>query len=1569
MEFDAQLIAALNTQTSLLSQLQKDSTTAIGSLAVTDSPRSVSEVPSQGNQDSPNQTSPPTPSQGIVPPLLQPIQLRRVELPTFDGDITQYHDFWSRFRTAVHDNDAFSPATKFIYWSNSLEGSAALMIQGYDPSQPDNYRLAIEALRRRYDRPQYTHHLFHHKLEQLQSSSSSASSQRDTLCQIQSFILQLNRYEDTSTSLALMKLIRKKFPKETQLEVNKLEHRSSKTWTLPELLDGLNEVIEEYEKLDDYLPAKSTSEFNIAPVSTPRSRSPTPELRYDPRTCCFCYSPHHRSTPCHHYISPGRDSPVYVAANSDEEYDDLVRHLKDPSDTQVCTTLDHSTSSSLMTVEALAVDHQTKTSTSVILLLDTGAQRSFISQDAVARLNIQVSHITPLTTVTFGAVRTTEPSGMVDVDLVDNQGRKIRLILRTKEHLTVPCSPINFTAEDRQFLQSCNIRLESLTISRAVTPDILVGIDYFWDIVTSDCPQTLPSATRKPVQILRHQAGPLETLRFNHRRLPGQRNHRRSRRTSLRQPYSLLHPSSGSDQGVLYHHQAESCLRCVIPLQGAPSLNDCLHPGPSILPDLVGILLRSRLKPILLVADVEKAFLQFSLQLNQRDATRFLWLMDPSSPPSESNIRIFRFTRVPFGITASPFLLAASILYYLRRDPDSQLNKEIEQNTYVDNILLGASTKEEAIRKYQDSKALFTSMKMNLRQFLSNSSYVNDAINIQDRMQFSTSVSLLGLQWDISKDLIRIPIRTLRKEVISKRTALKAYASTFDPLGILSPFLAPFKIFLQDMWIKSYQWDEPFEDADIARWKKLAEDLAHPIPSVPRCLVPSADSPVDYELCVFGDASKRLYASCVYLRCRSLSSTTIHLLMAKSLPGPRNPITMPRMELLATLISLRLIHFVHTQLRLKISAVHVFSDSQIVLHWIHSTRSLRTFVRNGIMEIRVIVDKFRDAHIPLRFYYVQSQYNPADCASRGIPTSHARHHFWWSGPSFLRLPSSRWPGTQDFATPPANDNEVQDEYQTLALSTISQYTSPFRFRSVSRYTRLVRSTVYALKFIAHVATNIKATLRSFDVTPFNLTKDVTASEFAVAEALLIKEHYRECENILSRMPLSRFNAHRSADGLIRCPHRMEHAYSSASSAILLVPFHPLTTLIIRHTHLSQFHSGIHATIATLRHSYLIPAIKSTVSKVLRLCVICKKINGLPYRYPDMPSLPPEKVQRPRPFQNIALDYFGPLRYKDITTTSSKVWISLFTCMATRAIHLEIVMDNSTQEFLCALRRFIARRGVPTLILSDNATTFCAADNTLQELISNYSSSRHIQWKFTTPLSPWKGGFYERLVGLVKSSFRKSIGRSLLPLPQFQTIICEIEAIINSRPIASISDTTSSPTILRPIDFISPQAHLQLELTDTTRYEQSQHQLVEWHQSTLSVLDHFWNIWSQDYLNAIAQRHTSRVRQGRTTTREPRVGEVVLLADKQLPRGQWTPAVITYINYNHDRVPRSATIRLPNGNHIKRSINHLYPLELSAAESPSDTVIEKSTPPRIQPTRSAKSAHRYIKPRDTVQSNN
>ncbi|XGW34573.1 hypothetical protein V3C99_018479 [Haemonchus contortus] len=233
-------------------------------------------------------------------------------------------------------------------------------------------------------------------------------------------------------------------------------------------------------------------------------------------------------------------------------------------------------------------------------------------------------------------------------------------------------------------------------------------------------------------------------------------------------------------------------------VRGAVSLNDCIHQGPTLLPDLVGILLRIRLHRLLLIADVEKAFHQICLQRSQRDATRFLWLKDPYSPPSQGNLRIFRFTRIPFGISASPFMLAAAIRYYLRHFRSS-LASEIERNTYVDNVALGAATTKQAVKKYFLAKSVFGDMHMNLRQFVCNSNLVNDTIATEDRVNAGSETMLLGIAWNYHQDTLRMAIKTIDVEVYSKRTALRALGSTYDPLGLLTPFLTNVKIFVQDL--------------------------------------------------------------------------------------------------------------------------------------------------------------------------------------------------------------------------------------------------------------------------------------------------------------------------------------------------------------------------------------------------------------------------------------------------------------------------------------------------------------------------------------------------------------------------------------------------------------------------------------------------------------------------------------------------------------------------------------------------------------------------------------------------
>ncbi|KIH44929.1 hypothetical protein ANCDUO_25036, partial [Ancylostoma duodenale] len=138
-----------------------------------------------------------------------------------------------------------------------------------------------------------------------------------------------------------------------------------------------------------------------------------------------------------------------------------------------------------------------------------------------------------------------------------------------------------------------------------------------------------------------------------------------------------------------------------------------------------------------------------------------------------------------------------------------------QANTYVDNVILSANTPEEAIAKYRESKSLFASMHMNLREFLCNSAVVNSAISPSDRIRNASTVKLLGIPWKPDLDNLVVPLKIVHQPVSTKRTALRALSSTFDPLGLLVPFLAPFKVFIQDTWKKKYQWDDPLDEEDL----------------------------------------------------------------------------------------------------------------------------------------------------------------------------------------------------------------------------------------------------------------------------------------------------------------------------------------------------------------------------------------------------------------------------------------------------------------------------------------------------------------------------------------------------------------------------------------------------------------------------------------------------------------------------------------------------------------------------------------------------------------------------------
>ena len=241
--------------------------------------------------------------------------------------------------------------------------------------------------------------------------------------------------------------------------------------------------------------------------------------------------------------------------------------------------------------------------------------------------------------------------------------------------------------------------------------------------------------------------------------------------------------------------------------KNSPSLNQCLYKGPDLNSLLVKILLYSRLHKIFLTCDIEKAFLMISVRKEDRDCLRFLWLRDPSKPPSRKNLIVYRFCRVPFGAISSPFLLMATIEHLLSLKPEIPLTQTLINLKYMDNLCAGCQTPSEGIKLYQQFKELFKHAGMNVREFMTNSKELFELIPPEDRDP-ATAPKLLGIRWDARSDpdtfIIKLPkipaAENLQK--LLKRDVLAFFSKQFDPLGLTEPVKMVGKLFFQKLWIK-----------------------------------------------------------------------------------------------------------------------------------------------------------------------------------------------------------------------------------------------------------------------------------------------------------------------------------------------------------------------------------------------------------------------------------------------------------------------------------------------------------------------------------------------------------------------------------------------------------------------------------------------------------------------------------------------------------------------------------------------------------------------------------------------
>nr|CAD2186287.1 unnamed protein product [Meloidogyne enterolobii] len=959
--------------------------------------------------------------------------------------------------------------------------------------------------------------------------------------------------------------------------------------------------------------------------------------------------------------------------------------------------------------------------------------------------------------------------------------------------------------------------------------------------------------------------------------------------------------------------------------RGRKSLNDCLFRGPLKLPDLAGMIMRFRLSKFPLLGDIEKAFLQIELEETDREVTKFLWLKDINKPLTSGNLIIYRFTRVAFGIICSPSLLAMTIEHHLKKYSGQE---SLFKNIYVDNVFIDCNTEEEIYGKYIELKKIFSEGKMNLREFVTNGRKALEKIPEIDKIT-DLNVKVLGIKWNIKKDNLEIKFPNINLEdKFTRRKVLEVMASLFDPLGLVSPCIVNPKLLFQKLWDKPKKWDEELDTEHSIEWKNILKTWINQEITISRMTIYKEIDTIN-QLHVFVDANKDTYAAVVYLRSENYEHTKISLIYSRNrIKSKKQNLTIPRMELLALLIGVRAQKFVSAELNIKIDKKVVWCDAKAVLLWLNCKEIQPRFIENRLKEIR--------KHTDLIFKYVFTNDNPADVSTRGsTPSELCSNDIWWNGPHWLALKEENWP--KDLEIKIKEDLDFNEVPITMSIKNVP--INLIKFERFSKWTILINTMVIVIKFLKKKFERILKDNKWKSKFDFLLKDDIEQ----VTENLLIKLVQNENLN-----DFNKWEIFEDENGIKRLKSRIKNsdAHFDLENPIIIPKNSEILQLIINSIHEKFKHVGVQSTLVEFLSKFWTPQARRKVKEVLNRCLKCRKMKSYPFMLPKFPILPMDRTKFSSPFKSIGIDHLGPSIYKDIDNQDKKFWITLITCLCTRAVYLEPVKNLKTETCLNVLKRLAARRGCPEKILSDNSKTFIACAKTCK--INLNIIGQELKWKFIKELSPWQGGIYERIVALVKDAFRKTLGKKSLKWEEMITFTTEVEGILNMRPLTAIEENPDIPGIvpLRPVDFLCPRRNLCLDL-EIPRTSESINYSIKYKDSfiyTEFLLNELWKRWKKEYLIWLRDKSQWSMKGPRLQTkREPKIGEIVILEEEFVPRNFWKIVkIVELLDIKDGRCVRNVKILMPNGSIISRPINKLYPLELNIENREIENETENKT---------------------------
>jgi hypothetical protein len=964
---------------------------------------------------------------------------------------------------------------------------------------------------------------------------------------------------------------------------------------------------------------------------------------------------------------------------------------------------------------------------------------------------------------------------------------------------------------------------------------------------------------------------------------------------------------------------------CSAQTSSGKSLNDIQAIGPVVQSDLLSILLRFRANRYVLTADIEKMYRQIALNQQQRYLHLILWRDQVDKP-----IKIFQLNTLTYGTASAPFLSTRCLKQLALECQDEIASNVIEKDFYIDDLITGSSTVEELKHIYTKVVKVLDSACFPLRKFRTNCPQILESQSESTNcLDLNNEASVLGLKWFPQSDQLHFPIDFKPSNQTTKRIIISTTCKLFDPLGLLCCCIVKAKILLQNLWSAKLGWDDPVPPVYEKRWLKFINNLYHLshiyLDRHVFCDMPNVERT---ELHCFVDASQEAYGACVYLRSVDHNNyITVRLLCAKARVAPIKKLTIPRLELCASLLGAQLCTKVTQSIKTNISKYVIWTDSTVVLGWLKSqTKTLQTFVRNRVNKINELTQGYEWFHVPTNL-------NPADLASRGVEPQHLQSlSAWWEGPSFLKKDPREWP------VQPHTSLSNLPEIKVLLTITddASSICDPIiSFDRYSSYIRLKRIYAYVFRFI-HNSREPNA----------KLTGPLLAEELKDSLAFLVKKcqsqsFNKDIQNLSEGRPLHHrsrllsLNPFVDPSGVLRVGGRIGNSnyHYNKKHPLLLDAKHHFTKLLMNYEHLRLYHAGSQLILSSLREEFWPIGGRNLARNITKKCVNCVRLRGKTVQ-PIMGDLPNVRVATSTPFHFTGIDFAGPFMIankKGRGSRNTKAYLCVFVCLTTKAIHLEVVSDLTTEAFILCLRRFVSRRGKPEVIYCDNGRNFVGAHNELGRVlrssrhpVSDYATNEAIHFKFIPAYAPNFGGIWEAGVRAAKFHLKRIAGNANLTFEELATLFVQIEAILNSRPITPLSSDPNDMCPLTPGHFLitrpltSSVPSLPVTGNPTTRYKRIE-----------QIRQQFWDRWRREFMAELQQRVKWKNKQ-----RGIQVGDLVLLKEDNLMPLQWRRGRVVRLYPGPDDVCRVADIMTEKGP-IKRAVNKMCLLPITDPEPNND----------------------------------